>query len=109
MESSLSMAIKIQALQLLDQAVKERRSATGRIRRGDLGQPSKFEPDGWEAVFPWRFFIEPEIHLRLASRQRPLRNVSPIQIMDAARFLAARRSRGIARCFSYAGQCRCRT
>src|SRR6476619_2588127 len=29
---------------------KERRSATGRIRRGELGQPSK--DDGWEAVTP---------------------------------------------------------
>src|SRR5262245_17298123 len=34
-------------------AFKERRSATGRIRRGELGQPSKFSIDGWEAVIPW--------------------------------------------------------
>jgi hypothetical protein len=31
---------------------KERRSATGRIRRGELGQALKFEYDGWEAVTP---------------------------------------------------------
>jgi len=34
-------------------STKERRSATGRIRRGELGQPSKFSSDGWEAVIPW--------------------------------------------------------
>ena len=38
------------------------------------------------------FSIETEIHLRLASRQRPPRNVSPIQILDAARFFETRRS-----------------
>ena len=30
------------------------------------------------------FFIETEIHLQLASRQRPPCNVSPIQLLDAA-------------------------
>ena len=35
---------------------EERRSATGRIRRGELGQPS--EHDGWEAVTPCAETIE---------------------------------------------------
>jgi hypothetical protein len=30
------------------------------------------------------FFLETEIHLQLASRQRPPCNVSPIQLLDAA-------------------------
>ena len=34
-------------------STKERRSATGRIRRGELGQPSISKDDGWEAVIPW--------------------------------------------------------
>jgi hypothetical protein len=34
-------------------STKERRSATGRIRRGELGQPSISKGGGWEAVTPW--------------------------------------------------------
>jgi hypothetical protein len=58
------MDATIHSLWLSDQAIKERR----------FGQPPKSKHGDWEAVFPWAalvvFFIETEIHLRLACRQK---------------------------------------
>src|SRR5262249_51442777 len=73
------------------------------VRRSNSNRQFNKTTDG---VVAWRISIAKETPLWLASRQRLLRNVSPKQIVDAARFFEARPSRRIALCVSDPGQCR---